>query len=125
MRLLEDMANAAKQFVLSDDLNEGLKLIEKADVVIAKKEGNQRNGRERVDRDVNYDVVADDVWKLSNKVEKGLVKYSESQSGNGSIAGKDSLKELDYMKRMLNKMKQEIDDRDEEIRLLRSNNRMR
>jgi hypothetical protein len=119
------MANAAKQFVLSGDLNEGLKLIEKADVVIAKKEGNQRNGRERVDRDVNYDVVADDVWKLSNKVEKGLVKYSESQSGNGSIAGKDSLKELDYMKRMLNKMKQEIDDRDEEIRLLRSNNRMR
>ena len=46
MRLLEDVANAAKQFVLSGDLNEGLKLIEKADVVIAKKEGNQRNGRE-------------------------------------------------------------------------------
>lgn len=124
--LLEDLASTFKSFALSGDLKEGLHLIEKSDKIIAKKETRENKGSSNNhdnDDEINYDFIAEDTWKLSNKLERGLIKHMKNQADFSNM--KDMSKEVDHMKRMINKMKQEIDDRDEEIRMLRSNNRMR
>jgi len=119
--LLQELAKSFKSFALNGDLSEGLKLIEKSDRILIKKHNNSNGNNPNQNEDsIDYDTVADDAWKLSNKLEKSLIKYVKSQSDH---VIKDYSNEMDQMKRMVNKMKQDIDDRDEELRVLRLSNR--
>jgi hypothetical protein len=122
---LQEIAKAFKSFALNGDLTAGLRLNEKIDKILTRKGGNHDNhetGSSHTD-EVNYDAIADDAWKLSNKLERGLLKHHKSQSEH--LLNGASSKEVDHLKRMVNKMQQQLDDRDEEIRSLRSNHRMR
>jgi hypothetical protein len=114
---LVGLAKAIKDFTMDGDLDAGLRLLEQADVIVAKKAKATAASKGDENEDP-MDATASDAWHFAQKMEKGIVRLLKS---GGDVASNAS-DELEQLRKMQKKMKKELDERDKELQQLRGKN---
>jgi hypothetical protein len=125
----EKMAKAFNLFIMDGDLDAGLKLMAHTELLLPTKEKSGKHvtpNKKQLEREQQQELMdsaAEDVWYLAQRVEKSSVKLLKSGgviTGDATAGVASPNDEVEYLKRAKAKLQRDLEEREQEIELLRN-----
>lgn len=106
----QEVAELFHSFILNGELDAGLQLLHHYDNV---KQTDKKSRRDNEEEE-KIESILDDARYAAGKIEKSLVKLTKT-----GIDGSEKHEDVDNLKRMIKKLKRELDEKDKELKLRR------